>query len=107
MKLAGVLLLLVGLHASAETPTTKPAKSKLNTQIYEQTSEESSFSGIVKVIREIQGESEVFFEGKQGFFGVAPGVSQELLVKSQKKHVPVSVRVNTTSRQILSVQMGE
>ena len=80
------------------------SKSKLNTQIYESEKEEESFTAVVKAVREVQGETEVFFEGKQGFFALASEKNQALLVKSQQKKFPVKVQVNSSSRQILSVE---
>ena len=111
MKSALVLMIFLSLQVrAAETPQKAPekkSKSQFNTQIYEQTSEEGSLSGVVKVVREIQGETEVIFEGQSGFYSVAPGVSGELLLKSQKTKTPVTVKINKTSRQILKINAQE
>lgn len=106
MKIAGFLILALSLQGAAETKP-QPQKSKLNTQIYEQSSEETSFSAVVKVVREVQGENDVFFEGQKGFFTIGPGASQELLIKSQSKRIPVKVFVNMSNRQILRVERGD
>jgi hypothetical protein len=89
----------------AKTEKAAP-KSQYNNQVYEKSSdEEQSFTAIVKVVREVQGETEVFFEGKQGFYTLGSG-SQSLLNTSQKKKIPVSVSINPQNRQILKVELS-
>jgi hypothetical protein len=76
---------------AAETPA---AKKKTNTQVYSH--EESSVSGKVKLVREIQEETEVFLEGSKGGGGpfVLPVNTKnrarilKLLEKSQKPGGP-------------------
>lgn len=51
------------------TQGAKKNKSKINTQLFEQEDESSSHSGKVKVIREIQGETEVFIDNPKGSSG--------------------------------------
>lgn len=92
--------------AEAPAKSAKNPKSQLNTQIYEHESEESSFEAVVKIIRNIQGDTEVFFEGKQGFYTLSSENLQALLVESQKKKAPVRVTINSSSRQILKVEWG-
>ncbi len=86
--------------------------SQFNTQVHEKQASESSFTAVVKLLREVQGDSQVFFEGKSGTFTLdssSPkfGSMQTLLVTSQKKKVPVSVTFNSDSLQILSVERAE
>jgi hypothetical protein len=111
MNIPFALLLLVfsATCLAAEPPKTKPApaKSQFNTQVYEKEQSSESFSAVVKVVREVQGETEVFFEGKQGFYTLANPSMQERLVKSQKNQRPVTVQVDSTSRQITSVEFKE
>jgi hypothetical protein len=45
-------------------PGFSPAKSKLNANLFEKTDSESSISGKIKAIREVQEETEVFIENK-------------------------------------------
>ncbi len=94
---------------AADAPKTKPApaKSQFNTQIYEDDSTTESFTAVVKVIREVQGETEVFFEGKQGFYQLGSASQQEKLVKSQKGSKPVHVTVESGSRKITAVEFKD
>lgn len=95
----------LGLAAEGGAPK---AKSKLNTQIYEPDSkEDASFQALVKVVREVQGDTEVFFEGRKGFYVLRSEKFQNLLVKSQQKKKPVSVTVNESTREILNVQPAD
>ncbi len=108
-------LLLVALFSSLivqkspgeglKNPKPGAAKSQFNSQIYEKESDEHSFTAPVKVVREVQGDTEVFFEGQSGFF-IAKSSIQSLLVNSQKKHIPLSVTVNKLSRQILKLEVS-
>lgn len=41
-------------------------KKRLNANLYEQDNSESSISGKVKTVREVQGDTEVFLDNKQG-----------------------------------------
>jgi len=102
MKLASFILFL--MTALAEAGDGAGAKSKLNTQIYEKSPEEASFQAVVQVVRNVREETEVIFQGQKGFYTVAPGASQELLIQSQKKKIPVTVQVNPESRLILKVE---
>jgi hypothetical protein len=88
--------------------------SQFNTQVHVQESSESSFVAVVKIVREIQGETQVFFEGKSGFYTLSSnspsfGSIQSLLVESQKKKFAVSVKVNDDTKTLLSAvrQEGE
>ena len=89
-----------------------PKKSQFNSQIYEKDKTEASFSASVKVVREVQGETQVFFEGVNGFYSLnmsspSAGSWQSLLVSSQSKKFHVQVTVDPESRQILSVVRGD
>ncbi len=82
--------------------------SQFNTQVHEKEASESSFTAVVKILREVQGDSQVFFEGKSGTFTLDSGSPQfgsmqTLLVTSQKKKIPVSVTFNSDTLQILTV----
>ena len=57
--LSALLAFSLALPAFAEGPK----KSKLNTNLYEQESKDTSAGGKVKVVREVQGDTEVFLEG--------------------------------------------
>jgi hypothetical protein len=82
---------------------TQPPKSQFNTQIYEQDSTTQGFTAVVKIVREIQGDSQVFFEGRQGFYVLGDDSQQTQLVDSQKQHTPVQVEIDVNSRKILKV----
>lgn len=84
----------------------KPA-SQLNTNIYEKESNLEVFSAVVNVVREVQGEFQVFFQGRQGFYSLKDEAQQHKLVKSIEQKKAVSVEVDTDSRQILSVEFKE
>jgi hypothetical protein len=107
--LAWIPLLFPLLLSAADAPKGKaaPAKSQFNTQVYEKEQSSESFSAVVKVVREVQGETEVFFEGKQGFYTLGNSSLQERLVKSQKNQKPVNVQVDSMSRQITAVEFKE
>lgn len=64
-KLLIVLCLAFCSPGLAQSPAGKK-KNRLNTNLYEQESTESSISGKVKTVREIQGETEVFLDNSQG-----------------------------------------
>lgn len=95
--------------ASQQAPATAPAKpkSQFNSQVYEQSAETESFSAIVKVVREVQGETEIFFEGKQGFYTLASDAMQAKMVKSQQKQKPVQVEIDTNARKILKAEFAD
>ena len=88
------------------TPASPAKKSQFNSQVYEKASDDAqSFTAVVKIVREIDGDIQVFFEGKQGFYTVLSG-SEALLVTSQKKHIPVAVTVTVQSRQVIKVDLA-
>lgn len=89
-------------------PNPKPKSSQFNSQIYEKEKSESTFTAQVKIVREIQGDTQVFFLGVQGFYVLnlsasSAGSWQNLLIASQTKKFPVQVTVDTESRLILNV----
>ena len=101
-----------GPTALAATSTQPPKKSQFNSQIYENDKSESSFSARVKIVREVQGDTQVFFEGVKGFYVLTMSSSnagswQNLLTASQTKKFKVQVSVDPDSRQILNVVRGE
>ena len=117
MKILVGLFVLAAWGAGGDTPSlppspataTKASKTGLNTQIYEKEDAGIGFDGVVKIIREVQGETQVFFEDKQGYFALNmsnpnAGAWQNLLTQSQKKRSKVNVLLDLQSRQILKVQ---
>lgn len=115
MRFWTVLFLLLPALAWAEKPGStgsKKAPSKPSTQIYEKEDSESTFSAQVKVVREVQDETQVFFVDQKGFYVLnmtAPsaGSWQNLLNNSLSKKFKVSVTVNPDTRQILNVSRGD
>ncbi len=101
-----ISLMMGFFHFTALAEGTKKTapKSQFNTQVYEQEQSSKSFSAVVKVLREVQGETQVFFEGQQGFFSLGNDSLQEKLVKSQKEKKAVSVEVDMAARRILKVE---
>lgn len=65
LALAPLLAFSLALPAFAEG--TK--KSKLNTNLYEQDAKDSTVSGKVKAVREVQGDTEVFIDNPKGNSG--------------------------------------
>ncbi len=120
LSAGGFSLLFSVAFAGSGGPGVKPTsavtapvakKSQFNSQIYENAPDEvQSFTAVVKIVREIQGDTQVFFEGKQGFYTVSSGSessgSESLLVTSQKKHIPVAVTVRVKSRQVIKVDLA-
>jgi hypothetical protein len=84
--------------------TTAPPKSGLNTNIYEKESSEKTFSSKVKMVREVQGSSEVLFDSKPGIFTFDES-QQTPLMQAKKDGSTVSVRYNEDNSHILSVQV--
>lgn len=92
---------------SKKAATPAQPKSQFNANVYEQSDGVQSFSAVVKVVREVQGETEVFFEGRQGFYTLENSSLQERLIKSQQKARPVSVQVEPTARKIISAEFKD
>lgn len=86
-------------------PTTTP--NPLNAQIYEKDSSMIQFSDSVKVIRELDGATEVLFVKRTGVF-TAPedGSAMEKLIMSQKSGSPVAVTIDETTQKIVRVGSG-
>jgi len=63
MALTTLLALSWILPGTALAANSNPKKNKLNTNLYEQESKDRAASGKVKVVREVQGDTEVFLEG--------------------------------------------
>jgi len=112
MKIGTISMLLISFSSFAAEPS-KPAaasakpKSQFNSQVYEQTDSVETFSAVVKVVRQVQGETEVFFEGRQGFYVLGNESAQERLIKSQQKKKPVRVEIETGSRKILKADFQD
>lgn len=84
-------------------PAAKP-KSQYNTNIYEASDETMSFTDVVRVVRDYEGQSEVLFGKKSGVFtGPKEAEAINRLVESQTNQTPVTVYYNEASRQILRV----
>lgn len=110
-KLLAHTLLTASLSLTPAAMADQASKSQFNTNIYQKESTQESFSAIVKVVREIQGDIQVFFEGQKGVFSIdgnhsKAGSFQELLTKSQKLKQPLQVVYDTESRQILQLNVG-
>jgi hypothetical protein len=69
LAFVSALALLLATPAFAEGPTPTKQKSKLNTNLYEQDSKDSTVSGKVKAVREVQGDTEVFLDNPKGNSG--------------------------------------
>ena len=111
---AVLLSLSLALAGPAGSPGGTPKKqaSQFNTQVNLQEESEGSMTVTVKVLREVQGDAQVFFEGKTGAYQLDSaatnyGSMQSRLANSQKKKIPVSVRFNSDTMQILSVTPAE
>lgn len=89
--------------AAPVAPAAKP-KSQYNTNIYEASDETVSFTDVVRVVRDYEGQSEVLFSKKSGVFtGPKEAEAINRLVESQTNQTPVTVYYNEASRQILRV----
>lgn len=111
------LFLTVTLNSfptNAQSPPKKTkSKSKLSTQIYEAESDQLTFSGKVRIVRDIATETEVFFEDKKnpGPF-ILPdtmpsyGLYKARLEKSRKSGGPL-VKVIIDNDRIKSVEIDE
>jgi len=105
-----ILAFLLNQQTWAQPPK---AKSKLNTQIFEAESDQQSFSGKVRIIRDIAAETEVFFEDKKnsGPFLLPEtlpsyGLYKARLEKSRKPGGPF-VKVVIDNDRIKSVEIDE
>lgn len=107
------VFLVLGLSfQQAHADETK--KSKLNTQLYEQDAG-NSVSGKVKVIREVQDETEVFIDsskGSQGPYTLSSsakdrGTLMSRLQKSAKPGGPSVTLQFDDQQRILSVEVSE
>lgn len=97
--------------ATSHSAFSQSKKSKTSTQVYEKESTEESFTAKVSVVREIQEETEVFFEGpKKGPYvlpdGPSHGLFMERLEKSKKSSGP-QVKVTIDNDRIQSVDILE
>lgn len=88
----------------AATPAPEaPKKSQFNANIYEKEGSESQFGDVVKVIREIDGNTEVVFTKFGTYTAPTDGTAMERLQESLKGKIPVMVTFNEDSRKILKV----
>ncbi|MBX3019483.1 MAG: hypothetical protein KF767_16470 [Bdellovibrionaceae bacterium] len=117
-------LLVLGFFAGAESyrQPTKPApaqspspatkspdkpKSQYNTNVFEKDDENIRFSDTVKLVRELDGNTEVLFMQRGGIYQ-APSDQTALarLIESQRGKTSVNVIVNEASQKIMSVLPG-
>jgi hypothetical protein len=69
LTLAALLAFSIMLPITLPAMAQSSKKSKLNTNLYEQESQDSTVSGKVKAVREVQGDTEVFIENPKGNSG--------------------------------------
>lgn len=81
-----------------------PKKSILNANIYEKPDDKVRFTDTVRLVRELDGNSEVLFVNKKGIFQApSDGNAMVKLMESQNHKSPVTVVVDEDSQKILSV----
>lgn len=106
------LFVVLASFASPSAYAASPKAKKLNTQLYEQDSAGTSASGKVKVVREVQEETEVFLDVKSGSSGpfILPQSAKnraalmKMLTSSQKAGgSPVTLQLDDQQR-ILNVE---
>lgn len=97
-----------GASSAGKTGATSatPKKGLINTNIYEKTSRETTFTAQVKIVREIQDSWDVVFEGKPGSYTVNVADHQAMLTEAQKAKAPVTVRVDEETNRVISVMMA-
>jgi hypothetical protein len=115
------LVLLFGLSLSginaageAKSAATKPISKKMNSNLYE-ADDQGSISGKVKVLREIQEETEVFLDASKGSAGpyVLPlglknrAAALKSLRKSERPGGPTVTITVDEQQRITSVQENE
>lgn len=92
-------------HEPAGKPASKPAsKPNLSTQIYEEDSQQETFTDVVRFVRDGDGYTEIIFTKRAGFY-IAPSdeSSLEKLQASHSKKTPVQVTVDDKTSRILKV----
>ena len=108
MSLHLLLAVLITSTVLVSTPALSAGKkkSKASTQLFEQETEGSSVSGKVKVVREIQEETEVFIDNPQGSSGpfVLPAAIKDRaklmkILNSSQKHGGDTVVINIDAQQ--------
>lgn len=91
---------------SAKAPAKPSAtpKSQFNTNVFEKEDENIRFGDTVKLVRELDGNTEVLFMQRGGIYQ-APNDQTALarLIESQRNKTPVNVVVNEASQKIMSV----
>lgn len=121
-RVAPLIVLSVFLSAKCFGQATKPAptnsptaaaksaekpKSQYNTNVFEKEDENIRFSDTVKLVRELDGNTEVLFMQRGGIYQ-APADQTALarLVDSQRTKSSVNVIVHEASQKIMSVLPG-
>lgn len=94
----------VDLNSPKTPPPAVKSDSKFNTQIYEKDSSVETFSAVVKVVRQIQGETQILFEGKQGFYNLKDENFQYKFVKAFEEKKAIQVKVDSDTKTILHVE---
>lgn len=114
LGLSGVLIPLIFMTPSL-SPAQNSKKGKLNTQLFEKDDQEPLISGKVKVVREVQGETEVFIENPKGSSGpyvlpqsIKNRASVLKILNNSKKPggPPVTISIDD-NQQIKSVEESE
>ncbi|MEK6773250.1 MAG: hypothetical protein AABY64_04870 [Bdellovibrionota bacterium] len=116
LKHTFLILILAGTFISSLTlaqPSKAKSKPKLNTQVFETDTDDQSFSAKVKIVRDINSETEVFFEDKKhpGPYILSEtlpsyGLFKARLEKSKKATGPL-VKVMLDNDRIKSVEIDE
>ncbi len=114
MKHTLLILILAGTFLPCLTlAQPSKTKSKLNTQVFETDTDAQSFSAKVKIVRDINSETEVFFEDKKhpGPYILSEtlpsyGLFKARLQKSKKATGPL-VKVMLDNDRIKSVEIDE
>lgn len=107
-----IFLALLTVQSWAQQSKSK-LKTKLNTQVFEAESDEQSFSGKVRIVRDSTSDTEVFFEEKKhnGPYILSEnlpsyGLFKARLEKSKKTGGPM-VKVQIDNDHIKSVEIEE
>lgn len=105
MKYIVLICLLIfgpGLHAQTKLEPAKKSQYS-NVQVYEKEDHQGKFSDVVKVIREMDGGTEVVFSKFGTYYAPTDGTAMERLQESLKSKLPVNVTFNEDSRKLLKV----
>lgn len=97
-------LLLSASPILAEVSSKPAAKSKLTAEIFEKEESSENFTAQIKLIRDMAGEAQVFFQNHPGVYSLENSSSgariKNLLIKAQKKNTPLKITAEKDSRLI-------